>query len=180
MSRISNRVAILTVILSAWTYQAASAQGVARGAQVNQPGRFPGAARLARLFPLKHRTPAQPVRYAAPNTSGASNPAAQAHRVPPGYPNLNAPLYTSPVQNVPYQVGGTLITNQAFAPHEMLYKHTYRAIYPPYYYQVKGSWMISPWGVWSRDTWKLQGTEVKVKYRTRIPLLAGFAAPSRR
>ena len=180
MSRIRNRAAVLTVILSAWTFQAADAQGGRKGAPVNQPGRFPGAARLARLFPLKRRAPAQPVRYAAPNRAGAPNPAGQAHRVPPGYPYLNAPLYTSPVQNVPYQVGGTLITNQAFAPHEMLYPHTYHAIYPPYYYQVKGSWMISPWGVWSRDTWRLQGTEVKVKYRSRIPLLAGFVAPGRR
>ena len=180
MSRIRNRVAVLTVILSAWMFQSASAQGGGNSAQVNQPGRFPGAARLARLFPLKRRTPARPVRYAAPNSAGTPIPAGQAHRVPPGYPYLNAPLYTSPVQNVPYQVGGTLITNQAFAPHEMLYSHTYHAIYPPYYYQVKGAWMISPWGVWSRDTWRLQGTVVKVKYRSRIPLLAGFIAPGRR
>ena len=180
MTRIRYRVVALTVILSAWTFQAASAQSGGNQIQRNQPGRFPGAARLARLFPLKFRTQAQPVRYAAPNTAGASNPAAQAHRVPPGYPYLNAPLYSSPVQNVPYQVGGTLITNQAFAPHEMLYPHTYHAIYPPYYYSVKGSWMISPWGVWSRDTWRLQGTEVKVKYRSRIPLLTGFVAPGRR
>ena len=180
MSRIRNRAVVLTVILSAWTCQAAYAQGGGNHAQLNQPGRFPGAARLARLFPLKRRTSAQNVRYAAPKAVAASNPVAQARRVPPGYPYLNAPLYTSPVQNVPYQVGGTLITNQAFAPHEMLYPHTYRAIYPPYYYQVKGSWMIGPWGVWSRDTWRLQGTEVKVKYRSHIPLLTGFLAPGRR
>ena len=180
MSRIKNRAVALTVIMSAWTFQASHAQGGGFGAQLNQPGRFPGVARLARLFPLKRQTSAQPVRNAAPNAAAAPNRGAQAHRVSPGYPYLNAPLYTSPVQNVPYQVGGTLITNQAFAPHEMLYPHTYRAIYPPFYYQVKGHWMISPWGVWSRDTWKLQGTEVKVKYRSHIPLLSGFVAPGRR
>ena len=113
MTRIRYRVAALTVILSAWTFQAAYAQGRGNHIQVNQnqPGRFPGAARLARLFPLKFRNQAQPVRYAASNTAGAPNSKGQSHRVPPGYPYLNAPLYSSPVQNVPYQVGGTLITN---------------------------------------------------------------------
>ena len=31
----------------------------------------------------------------------------------PAYPYLNAPMYSSPRQNIPYQVGGAVITNQA-------------------------------------------------------------------
>ena len=43
------------------------------------------------------------------------------------YPRLNAPLYPAPVQNTPSWNGATIITNQALAPHEMLYPHEYRA-----------------------------------------------------
>ncbi len=94
-----------------------------------------------------------------------------------GYPYLNAPLYTSPRQNIPYQVGGTIVPNQAFAPHEMLYEHDYKALYPPYSYKVSGGWVVTPWGVYSKDHWKLQGTEVKVKYRSKIPFHAHFKKP---
>ena len=48
----------------------------------------------------------------------------------PGYVQLGAPLYPSPRPNIPIWTGSTMITNQAFAPHEMLYPHTYRAMYP--------------------------------------------------
>lgn len=90
------------------------------------------------------------------------------------YPYLHAPLYPTPRQGVPLQVGATMITNQALAPHEMLYPHEYHAFYPPFYYAVKGHWMVTPLGVWSWDEWQLLGTKVEVEYRPRIGLLSGF------
>ncbi|MBT4867372.1 MAG: hypothetical protein HON53_19895 [Planctomycetaceae bacterium] len=96
----------------------------------------------------------------------------------PHYPYLNAPLYASPQPNIPHQVGGTVVSNQAFAPHEMLYPHTYRAMYGPFSYRVQGDWVVTPLGVWSTEHWKLQGTEVSVKYKSRISFLKGFFPPS--
>ncbi|HUG91760.1 MAG TPA: hypothetical protein VML55_13055 [Planctomycetaceae bacterium] len=95
----------------------------------------------------------------------------------PGYVFLNAPLYPVPEPRVPYQTGMTLITNQALAPHEFLYPHEYKALYPPYYYRVKGSWVVTPWGVWSHDRWKLQGTEVEVEYHPHYSLFSLFVPP---
>lgn len=95
----------------------------------------------------------------------------------PGYPYLNAPLYTSPQQYIPYQTGTTIITNQALAPHEMLHPHEYEAMYPPFYYKVRGSWFVWPWGVSSYDRWELQGTEVEVEYKSHISPFAGFVPP---
>jgi len=94
-----------------------------------------------------------------------------------GYVALNAPLYPSPRQDIPIQVGGTRITNPAFAPHEYLYAHDYNALYGPFYHRARGHWVITPWGVRTREKWDLVGTEVKVKYRSKIPFLAGFAPP---
>lgn len=109
---------------------------------------------------------------------------ADGHVPPPGtpyqagqYPQLNAPLYPSPVQHVPAYTGGTIVTNQAFAPHEMLYPHTYHAMYPPFYYKVHGSWIWTPFGMRQHEQWKLQGTEVTVKYRSHYPLFGGFIPP---
>lgn len=93
---------------------------------------------------------------------------------PHQYPQTNAAMYPSPVPTVPIQVGATAITNQAFYPQEFLYAHEYRAIYPPYYYKVKGSWFVTPFGVWSKDRWELQGTEVKVKYSSKRPGLGSL------
>lgn len=98
----------------------------------------------------------------------------------PHYPYLHAPLYPVPQPNIPYQVGGTVLTNQAFAPQEMLYPHSYHAMYPPFSYKVEGHWLLTPLGVWSADHWKLQGTEVSVKYKSHISLLSGFWPPSGR
>lgn len=93
------------------------------------------------------------------------------------YPTTSAGLYSSPQPNIPYQVGMTAITNQALYPHEFLYPHEYKAIYPPYYYKVKGKWMVTPFGVWSHENWKPMGTEVSVKYRSRISPFSGFIPP---
>lgn len=89
----------------------------------------------------------------------------------PGYVQLGAPLYPSPRPNIPIWTGSTMITNQAFAPHEMLYPHTYRATYPPYYHRVKGCWVLTPFGIRSHERWELQGTQVQVKYRSQYPSL---------
>jgi hypothetical protein len=94
-----------------------------------------------------------------------------------GYPNLGAPMYPCPLPNIPVQVGGTQVTNPAFAPHEMLYPHQYRAMYGPFFYRVKGSWIWTPFGIESHDKWELQGTEVKVNYKSRISPFSGFIAP---
>jgi hypothetical protein len=93
------------------------------------------------------------------------------------YPVTGAPLYPSPVQHTPSWNGGTIITNQAFAPHEMLYPHTYHAMYPPFYYKVKGCWMWTPFGMRQHEHWEVQGTEVKVNYRSHISWLSGFHPP---
>ncbi len=94
-----------------------------------------------------------------------------------GYPQLNAPLYPSPQPWTPLHAGGTAITNQAFSPHEMQYPHRYRALYGPYYYQVRGKWFLTPLGVRSHDVWKLQGTEVDVKYRSHYRPFSFYFPP---
>ncbi len=106
---------------------------------------------------------AAPVTYYAP--------------MPQRYPQTHAPMYPCPVPNVPVQVGGTVYTNQAFAPHEMLYPHKYKSLYPPFYYRVHGSWLWTPFGMESHDKWELQGTEVKVNYRSSYAPFSGFVPP---
>jgi len=91
-----------------------------------------------------------------------------------GYVRLGAPMYPTPRPNIPIWSGATVITNQALAPQEMLYPHTYRAIYPPFYHRVKGGWILTPLGVRSHEKWELQGTMVQVKYRSSYPgILSG-------
>lgn len=93
------------------------------------------------------------------------------------YPQTGAALYPAPRPGIPQQVGGIAIENQAFHPHEMLHEHRYRAIYPPYYYKVNGGWMVTPFGVWSKEDWKLQGTQVDVKYHSSISPFTLFKPP---
>lgn len=93
------------------------------------------------------------------------------------YPQTGAALYPAPRPGIPQQMGGALIQNQAFHPHEMLYPHRYKAIYPPYYYKVNGGWMVTPFGVWSKEHWHLQGTQVDVKYKSHISPFAHFTPP---
>jgi hypothetical protein len=97
---------------------------------------------------------------------------------PNGYPYLNAPMYPCPLPNIPYQVGATFLTNQAFDPHEMLYPHTYRSLYPPYYYEVSGGWKVLPWGVAQGERWRLRGTYVSVKYKSSWGLFSGWCPPA--
>ena len=93
-----------------------------------------------------------------------------------GYVRLGAGMYPTPRPNIPIWAGSTMITNQAFAPQEMLYPHTYKAIYPPFYHRVKGGWILTPLGVRSHEKWELQGTMVQVKYRSSYPGLFSGAA----
>ncbi len=98
----------------------------------------------------------------------------------PGYVQLDAPLNPVPRPNIPWQVGGAMYTNQAFYAHEMLYPHCYKAMYGPYYWQVKGGWKITRNGVRECQNWRLRGTEVKVKYRSSRSPFALFLPPSTR
>ncbi len=88
-----------------------------------------------------------------------------------------ASLYPSPRPGIPTEVSGTLIPHHALHPHEMLYAHKYRAMYGPYYYKVNGGWMVTPFGVWSKENWKLQGSTVDVKYKSHISPFARFHPP---
>lgn len=86
-------------------------------------------------------------------------------------------LYPAPRPGIPGYVGGTSIPNPAFHPHELMYTHRYKALYGPYYHQVKGCWMLTPFGVWSKERWKLRGTQVDVKYKNHISPFALFSPP---
>ncbi len=86
-------------------------------------------------------------------------------------------LYPSPRPGIPMGVGGTAIVHQALHPHEMLYAHRYKSMYGPYYYKVHGKWVVTPFGVWSKENWKLQGTTVDVKYKSHISPWAMFHRP---
>lgn len=98
----------------------------------------------------------------------------------PGYDGAvgnTGPLYPSPRPGIPHGVGGTAIVHQALHPHEMLYAHRYKSMYGPFYYKVHGKWMVTPFGVWSKENWKLQGTTVDVKYKSHISPWAKFHRP---
>lgn len=126
--------------------------------------------------------PARPVNYMhqSPTPIGAANagPSYVAQPSQAGYVQLGASLYPSPRPNIPAHTGTTFITNQALAPHEMLYPHTYRALYPPYYHRVKGGYMWTPFGMRTHEKWELQGTMVQVKYRSSQPFFHRLAAPT--
>lgn len=142
-----------------------------RSASANDGAVYPGA--------VNYQTQA-PVHSTHGPTTYVSGNAGVAHVQPYNagmYPVTGAPLYPSPVQHTPSWNGGTIITNQAFAPHEMLYPHTYHAMYPPFYYKVKGCWLWTPFGMRQHEHWELQGTEVKVNYRGHISWLSGFHPP---
>lgn len=122
----------------------------------------------------------QPTVYAAQDAAVGPPPVVpQFTPNPTVYPRLNAPLYPSPVQYAPPWSGVSIVTNQALAPHEMLYPHEYRAMYPPFYYEVKGQWIVTPTGVKQGEMWKLKGTEVKVKYKSHHGLFTKFFFPPR-
>ena len=123
--------------------------------------------------PINQRMDTMPV-----SQSGYEMPPGQGTVMGSGnYAQTHAPLYPCPVPNVPTNVGGTYITSQYLSPHEMLYPHTYRSMYGPFYWKVHGKWVLTPFGVRSHDCWQLQGTEVTVKYRSHYKPFSGFHPP---
>ncbi|MCA8988413.1 MAG: hypothetical protein KDA78_12260 [Planctomycetaceae bacterium] len=139
------------------------------------PGLIPHVVTAKPIHSVK-TIPAQPVAKVHANHGSHLGPV-QVVPTGGGYPQLNAPLYPSPQPNTPLYVGGTMITNQAMSPHEMLYPHQYKAMYGPYYYKVRGSWYLTPFGVRSHDRWELQGTEVSVKYRSHYRPFSFYFPP---
>lgn len=194
MSRFLIQSAALTALLPVFILSKAQAQVPAPGyPQQAIPPYMAGAGGIvpvshpqgvpARFAPHQQPRPIQLADSAgsrdakAKDTPGPAAPVVGGPAYYPHYPYLDAPLYPVPQPYVPRQVGGAMIVNQALAPHEMLYPHTYRALYPPYYYSVKGSWLWTPFGMRSHDRVRLEGTEVKVKYRGNYGLLSGFVPP---
>lgn len=88
-----------------------------------------------------------------------------------------APLYPCPRPNIPTEVGATMITNPALAPHEMLYPHKYRALYAPFYYKTTRCWCLMPGKLHMHEKRVLTGTEVSVQYKGHISPFALFHAP---
>jgi hypothetical protein len=109
-----------------------------------------------------------------PASQAASESATEGVPMQAGYVHLGAAMYPAPQPHVPVWTGMTFVPTPALAPHEMLYPHTYRALYPPYYHRVKGTYFWTPFGMKSHEKWQLQGTMVQVKYRSHAPL---FHAP---
>jgi hypothetical protein len=124
-----------------------------------------------------HRTSGGPYHFASNSVSNSPATGSSPMSSVGTGPHTGAALYPAPIPGIPQQIGGTAIPTQAFHPHEMLYSHHYKAMYPPYYYKVNGGWIVTPWGVWSKENWKLQGTEVDVKYHSHISPWAMFKTP---
>ncbi len=143
---------------------------------------MPSAEAQEGMAPARYIGDAQPVSQTqvAPMPMSAPAPAAAAYAPPsqPGYVQLGAALYPSPRPNIPVETGITYITNQALAPHEMLYPHTYRSMHGPFYHRVVGSYYWTPFGMRTHEKWELQGTMVQVKYRSQQPFLKRAFAPT--
>lgn len=174
--------------MSRWWIQAAGFAAIAMGCGVSQlsaqntPYDVPSSEANPTLgtSPIPQRGAPASTPMSAPIASRPTNarPAAQAAATASsgvvqqaGYVRLGAPMYPSPRPNVPVWTGGTMITSPALAPHEMLYPHTYRAMYPPFYHRVKGKYFWTPFGTRSHEKWELQGTLVQVKYRSAWPII---------
>ncbi len=129
------------------------------------------------VHPANSMSPAQPAYTGGgmmtPQPQGGYYPMSSQGR----YPQTGAALYPSPIPGIPQQMGGAAIMHPAFHPHEMLYAHEYHAMYPPYYYKVNGGFLVSPFGVWSHEDWKLEGTRVDVKYNSHISPFTLFHPP---
>ncbi len=168
---------LAAVVVTSFVTQSALAQAPQYISRQPVPNRAP-----ARFAYQAHARPLSVVTASDEKAADASNGTVTTQSGAPvgslgHYPQLGAPLYPSPAQNIPVQTGATIITNQALAPHEMLYPHSYRAMYPPFFYKVKGGWIWTPFGMRSHDKWELQGTVVEVKYRSKRHPFSGFAPP---
>lgn len=117
--------------------------------------------------------PSGPVAYTGPTQFGPVQYGPQMHG---GWSGPGS-LYPAPRPGIPHQMGGTVIPNPAFHPHEMMHAHRYKSMYGPYYYKVKGHWVVTPYGVLSQENWQLKGTTVDVKYKSHISPFALFSRP---
>ncbi len=205
MVRTTLRAAACTAIVSAWSLNCCFAQSAAPDGAASQsppasaPAALPPSAHASRRAPEQLEAVPNPPGYAYDRTVTPAGCHVQHNVVvheagpvpaplylpptapnisPTGYPYLNAPMYPCPLPYIPYQVGGTMLTNQAFDPHEMLYPHTYRSLYPPYYYEVSGGWKVLPWGVAQSERWRLRGTYVSVKYKSSCGIFSGWCPPA--
>ena len=183
MPRMKLHAATLAVIVAAASAAQAQVIPASGGTGADASGEA-AAADAATLHPAVAPPPVAPGQYGPYGFSKVHEkhghyigPVGQVNYPPGGYPYLNASLYPSPRPNIPYQVGATLITNQALAPHEMLYPHTYKALYPPYYHKTRGFWLWTPLGVWSHQHQSPDGTLVKVKYRSHYSPFSLFCPP---
>ncbi len=132
----------------------------------------------------------QPLAY-GPAHTGMANAWVGVEPHGHGSTRLDPPLYPSPVQYVPREVGSTMVTNPAFNPQEMLWSHEYHALYGPFYFKRTG---LFPWLRCKKTVMyyqgdpacrrrlphdvRLIGTEVNVKYRSQVPLFAGWLPPN--
>jgi hypothetical protein len=160
------RTTLLGAALSALLLQTAGAQDLTTARNTNVA--FDVVAQQAPIQPASDSTLHHPGMANAPGGYAGYG------AVGAVIPRLNAPLYPSPLQSTQPWTGGTIVTNQALAPHEMLYPHQYRAMYPPFYYRVRGGWIWTPFGMRQHEQWKLQGTEVRVNYRSHYAPFSGF------
>jgi hypothetical protein len=183
----------ITPPITLWAAAGLAAVLIGQSAYAQQPAQQPGGPAMPRFMTQPNNAQPLPDSQGAngngtgaagapqfhPPTPIAGGPGQlpPTHLTQPGYPYLGAPMYPSPQPYVPAEVGSTFITNQALAPHEMLYPHCYHAMYPPFYHKVKGRWVMTGSGVRYREDWYLQGTEVKVKYNGHISPLSLFHAP---
>ena len=147
--------------------------GIQQAAGVQAVAQYP----VLQPAPIRQVQRPGPVRVVPVGVQAPAKPTPAPGVASTRYPQTGASLYPSPHVRIPHQVGGSMIVNQALAPHEMMHAHQYRALYPPFYYKVSGSWIVTPFGVESQDHWELQGTEVEVKYHNKIRLRSRFVPP---
>ena len=99
------------------------------------------------------------------------------YSAPLGYARLDGAMYPSPQPGIPGYVGSTMITNPALDPHEMLYAHSYRGLYGPFYHKTTRHWVLTPFGLCKSEKRVLVGTEVRVNYKSHISPFALFWPP---
>lgn len=170
MPRLSRLAAVIAILVAP----------ICSLAHAQDPGQYQG------YYASPNPLPVGPVHGGMSNAWGSMGPSVPGPG-PQGF--LDAPLYPCPKPDVPREVGGTLITNPAFDPHEMLYAHQYRALYGPYYYKdcswfpccTKYHQVCMPEGAGPNrrlpHNVKLVGTEVRVKYHSHYTPFSGFFAP---
>lgn len=137
-------------------------------------------------------TPANDVTFAQPvparptgNVMNGMNGGVGVYQTPPpavvygapGIARVDGAMYPSPQPGIPAYVGQTMITNPALDPHEMLYAHSYRGLYGPFYHKTQRHWVLTPFGICKTEKRTLMGTEVRVNYKSHIGWCSLFFPP---